>query len=135
MKRPTAVIGLLFLVGLCVAACSGMPSPAVIAAESEQKGWSGVPEPNHELIQSGFKVAKEKCAACHAIDGKSKSPLKGAPPLRDILALYDDMDELEYRFIDGMRVGHDQMPRFDFDVRTADALIAYIQAVSAGMVP
>ncbi|HVY87972.1 MAG TPA: cytochrome c [Hyphomonadaceae bacterium] len=118
-----------------MAACAGMPSPAVIAAESEQKGWSGAPEPNHELIQSGFRIAKEKCAACHAIDGKSKSPLKGAPPLKDILALYDDMDELEYRFIDGMRVGHDQMPRFDFDVRTADALIAYIQAVSAGMVP
>jgi hypothetical protein len=27
-------------------------------------------------------------------------------------------------------VGHDNMPRFDFDVRAADALLAYIGSIS-----
>jgi mono/diheme cytochrome c family protein len=46
-----------------------------------------------------------------------------------MLAL-NDPDNLAYRLIDGMRVGHDEMPRFDFDIRAADALVAYLGTIS-----
>ena len=42
----------------------------------------------------------------------------------------NDPDALAYRFIDAMRVGHDEMPRFDFDIRAADALIAYLESIN-----
>jgi hypothetical protein len=29
-----------------------------------------------------------------------------------------------------MRIGHDEMPLFDFNVRAADALIAYIKSIT-----
>lgn len=100
-------------------------------SESEHTGWTGVGSAASDaaMISSGRKVAERECASCHAIDRTSASPNRDAPPLRDVLAMYDP-DQLAYRFIDAMRVGHDDMPLFDFDVRSADALVAYIQSIS-----
>ena len=41
------------------------------------------------------------------------------------------VDALANDLITGIRVGHQDMPEFDFDVRTADALIAYLQSLRA----
>jgi hypothetical protein len=42
----------------------------------------------------------------------------------------NEADWVAYRLIDGMRLGHDNMPLFDFDVRSADALMAYISTLN-----
>lgn len=101
------------------------------ASETAAKGWPGnkTGRPDPEDVVGGREIAERECAACHAIDRTSASPKAGAPPLRDVLGLYE-ADNLAYRFIEGMRVGHDDMPLFDFDVRTADTLIAYIGTIS-----
>lgn len=77
---------------------------------------------------AGWRVAKDHCAACHAIDATSSSPNREAPPLRHVLEIYPP-DMLAERFIEGMRVGHDDMPRFDFNVIAADALVAYLKSI------
>jgi mono/diheme cytochrome c family protein len=102
-----------------------------VQSETAAAGWKGdrPGPPDQAEVDQGRRIAERTCASCHAIDRKSASPRPGAPPLRDVLALYE-ADNLAYRFIEGMRVGHDDMPLFDFDVRTADALIAYIGTIS-----
>lgn len=120
--------------GLLAAACAAVllvacatPPPA---SEAEASGWPGVASSSSDLVAAGKTIAEAQCATCHAVGARTTSPLAGAPPLRDVLARYEDEEGLAYRFIDGMKVGHDEMPRFDFDVRSADALIAYLRSIS-----
>lgn len=127
--RVAALATTVLLPCLCIA-CAGTPvSPPPIQSESEETGWAGPPTvPDAAQIADGRRIAETECAACHAIDARSKSPNPAAPPLRDVLAM-NDPDNLAYRFIDALQVGHDEMPLFDFDVRGADALIAYLESI------
>ncbi len=78
--------------------------------------------------QRGQIIAATECATCHSIGPSGASPLEGAPPLRTVLASYNTAT-LEMDLMDGMRVGHADMPRFTFDPRTVDALIVYLQSI------
>lgn len=114
------------LAGAVVASCSSHP----LDSESERSGWKGTTvAPSEALITDGHRIAQRECASCHSIDKASVSSNLSAPPLRDVLQT-NDPDFLAYRLIDAMRVGHDAMPLFDFDARSADALVAYIKSIS-----
>jgi hypothetical protein len=45
-----------------------------------------------------------------------------------VLARYNTAS-LEMDLMEGMRVGHADMPRFTFDPRTVDALILYLESI------
>lgn len=79
-------------------------------------------------VEIGRDVVRGSCASCHAIDQDMISPREGAPPMRTLLERYDS-EMLAEDLIEGVRVGHDDMPFFDFDVRSADALIAYLKSI------
>jgi mono/diheme cytochrome c family protein len=113
-------------------ACVGGASDPASHSESEATGWSGAKlgKNNAEMIAEGRRIAERECASCHAMDQSSVSPPRGAPPLRDLLFL-NDPDLVAYRLIDAVRMGHDNMPLFDFDVRAADALIAYLETLNS----
>ena len=100
-------------------------------SESERVGWKGggSAAPDARTIAEGRRIAQSKCASCHSIDQSSVSPNPGAPAFRDFVFL-NEPDWVAYRLIDGMRLGHDSMPLFDFDVRSADALMAYISTLN-----
>jgi len=109
-----------------VTACQATPP----RGEAETQGWPGSPlAADPAQVAAGHDIAQKQCAQCHAIERTGRSPNATAPPLREVLAV-NDADGLAYRFIEAMRVGHDEMPLFDFDVRSADALIAYIASIS-----
>lgn len=80
------------------------------------------------LIAEGRSVAVAHCSACHALDGAAESPNSAAPPMTQLLARYD-ADSLANDLIEGIRVGHDEMPEFSFPVTAADALVAYLKSV------
>ena len=130
VRGVSALFAAGMLLGGCAAAgnLAGADRPA---SETAAVGWPGgktYPLDPVDVVR-GREIAERECASCHAIDRKSASPKEGVPPLRDVLELYE-ADNLAYRFIEGMRVGHDDMPLFDFDVRAADTLIAYISTIS-----
>jgi mono/diheme cytochrome c family protein len=126
LLAAAAAIGLL-LAGGCVT------SEDAIAAqsESERVGWKGggSDAPDPRTVAEGRRIAQSKCASCHSIDQSSVSPNAGAPAFRDFVFL-NEPDWVAYRLIDGMRLGHDNMPLFDFDVGSADALMAYISTLN-----
>src|SRR5690349_1680080 len=123
--KTLSALAAMFAAAVLLAACAGQPP----AGQAEASGWKGVATPNAELIKAGEEIAKNNCASCHALGAMTKSPLEGAPPLRDVLNGYEDDEVLAYRFIQGMRVGHNEMPLFNFDVRGADAMIAYLRSI------
>lgn len=86
-----------------------------------------------ELADAGRQIALERCASCHALDQEATSPIPGALPLRSVLWSHDP-DQLADDLVAGLPVGHDVMPRFDFNVVAADALIAYLERIGRGQV-
>ncbi len=112
-----------FLLASCVAltACA-TPNGAGGSGDVDE----GVVPAADDLVSSGHEVAATHCANCHAIDAGRESPLREAPSFHGILARYAS-DRLADDLIEGVRVGHDQMPVFDLDVQSADALIAYLE--------
>ena len=104
------------------------PLLGVLTACAPNGGGDRVTGDAAGLVAEGRQIALTNCAGCHAVDAGGTSPLSGAPPFQDLRKLYDP-DRLAEHLIEGVRVGHDQMPVFDLDIRTTDALVAYIKSI------
>jgi mono/diheme cytochrome c family protein len=80
------------------------------------------------LIDDGHVIAQEQCASCHAIGLSDQSPRADAPPLRDVSQRYM-FPVLEEELINGIKLGHPDMPKFQFSPGGADALLAYLRHI------
>ena len=123
-----AAIAFTFLAG-CAAAPQVPPVPH--SANGKPAETRTVPQfvgVDPDQAAAGWRIAKDRCSSCHAIDAVLPSPRSDAPPLRQVLDIYPE-DMLAERLIEGMRIGHDDMPRFDFNVIAADALVAYLKSI------
>jgi mono/diheme cytochrome c family protein len=108
----------LLLVSVFLAGCAVGPAPPALPGESLDPA----------LVSTGRDVALLRCSQCHALDGISHSPNPSAPPMAKLLERYN-ADMLASDLIDGIRVGHDEMPEFDLQVIEADALVAYLKSL------
>ena len=126
-----ACLAVLHLAGGGCVTASQSDHDVLTRSESERVGWEGEggKAPDARTVAEGRRIAQSRCASCHSIDQSSVSPNPGAPPFREF-AFLNDSNWVAYRLIDGMRLGHDNMPLFDFDVRSADALMAYIGSIN-----
>ena len=79
----------------------------------------------------GRGIAEARCARCHAIGTKGESPVALAPPFRVLSQRYP-VEHLAEALAEGIVVGHPMMPEFTFDPPQIDALLTYIESVSAG---
>lgn len=116
MKKILAAM--LMFAGL-TAACSNLNLDTDTAARDS---------PDPDQIAAGRQIAMLRCASCHALDNLSRSPLPAAPPMARMHELYD-AEMLANDLIDGIRVGHDEMPEFVLQVAEADALAAYLRSL------
>lgn len=76
----------------------------------------------------GRKLAEEWCSKCHAIDIYGDSPLRIAPPFRDLHLRYH-VEDLAESLAEGIMVGHPTMPTFRFDPDQIQNLIAYLKSL------
>lgn len=83
-----------------------------------------------DLVAVGRDLVVRECASCHAIDQNNTSPQADAPPMNTLLSRYD-AEMLAEDLIEGVRIGHDDMPKFDFGVIAADALVAYLKSIES----
>ncbi|MGQ2908797.1 MAG: cytochrome c [Aliihoeflea sp.] len=81
-----------------------------------------------ELIEFGREIAQVNCASCHAISTDDASQHPEAPPLRELSARYP-LDALAEAFVQGIYVGHPDMPEFEATVEQVDALLAYLDTI------
>ena len=78
--------------------------------------------------QRGQTFVRANCSNCHATDRVSASPLKIAPPLRE-LHLRFPVESLQEALVEGIRTGHANMPEFQLDPGQASDVIAYLKTL------
>ncbi len=76
----------------------------------------------------GKTFAQNNCARCHSIDRVTESPLKIAPPFRELHHRYP-VDTLAEAFAEGIYTGHPTMPEFQMDPDQASDLISYLKSL------
>lgn len=76
----------------------------------------------------GRNLAKLYCARCHAIDKVSPSPLRIAPPFRDLHLMYP-VETLEESLAEGIMTGHPTMPQFRFDPDQISDFILFLKSL------
>ena len=82
-----------------------------------------------DKLERGKAILQEKCARCHAIGAVGESPLKLAPPMRDIYARYAPR-ELQAELMEGLVSRHKEMPQIDFSEEDAHAILVYLYALA-----
>jgi cytochrome c len=76
--------------------------------------------------QRGLTFARTNCARCHSIDKATASPLKAAPPFRELHNRYP-VETLEEALGEGIVTGHPNMPEFRLDPGQIGDLISYLK--------
>jgi mono/diheme cytochrome c family protein len=111
---------------------SGLATVAILALSA----CSGGPDqtPTADLMADGKVIAETECGACHATDRDDASPRPDAPPLRYVLAHYPS-EPLADAFVEGLKVGHPDMPLFEMNPQGVDALLAYLQSIQSAPPP
>lgn len=82
-----------------------------------------------ELRNRGRAILQQNCGRCHAVEAAGESPLKQAPPMRDIYARFAPR-ELQAELREGMVSRHRAMPQIDFSDEDVDAILAYLYALA-----
>lgn len=81
-------------------------------------------------VQRGKELAQLLCARCHAIEGPGPGPEEKSPPFSTLvpnLTLEGVADQL----LEGLPLGHDPMPKWEFSEQQAEDLLLYIESVRA----
>ncbi|MBR0861630.1 mono/diheme cytochrome c family protein [Bradyrhizobium diazoefficiens] len=82
-----------------------------------------------KAAKQGKMVLQEKCARCHVIEAVGESPLKEAPPMRDVYARFNPR-ELQAELSEGMVSKHREMPQIEFSDEDVHAILAYLYALA-----
>ena len=78
--------------------------------------------------ERGKTFALNNCARCHSIDKVSPSPLKIAPPFRDLHKRYP-IETLAESLAEGIQTGHPTMPEFRLDPDQIHDLLSYLKTL------
>jgi cytochrome c len=85
-------------------------------------------EAQAQSVQRGVAVARTYCMNCHSIDKVSPSPLRDAPPFRDLHKRYP-VEGLQEALAEGIVTGHPSMPEFRFDADQIGDFIAFLKSL------
>jgi mono/diheme cytochrome c family protein len=78
--------------------------------------------------QRGKTFVVNNCSRCHAVDKVSPSPLKIAPPFRDLHKKYP-VDTLQEALAEGISTGHPTMPEFRLEPDQVNDVISYLKTL------
>lgn len=101
--------------------CVGLLALAPILSAAPAWAWD-------RPVRQGETLARTNCARCHAVGRVGESPLRAAPPFRDLHTRYP-VEDLAEALTEGIRTGHPSMPEFRFDPDQAQDLIAYLKSL------
>jgi len=78
--------------------------------------------------ERGKTFALNNCSRCHSIDKVSPSPLKVAPPFRNLHKRYP-IETLAESLAEGIQTGHPTMPEFRLDPDQIHDLLSYLKTL------
>jgi mono/diheme cytochrome c family protein len=79
-------------------------------------------------VEQGRHLALLYCARCHAIDKVSPSPLRIAPPFRNLHERYP-IETLEEALAEGIMTGHPSMPQFQFEPDQINDFLIFLKSL------
>ena len=79
-------------------------------------------------IAYGKALVEANCAVCHGIAAADESHHPDAPPFRELWERYP-IDALEESFVEGIVVGHPDMPQFTATPEQIGAILDYIASL------
>jgi mono/diheme cytochrome c family protein len=82
-----------------------------------------------KLAARGRAVLQDNCGRCHAIDSNGDSPMKAAPPMREVYSRFAPR-ELQAELSEGMVSHFKDMPQIDFTSEDVDAILTYLYQLS-----
>ena len=78
--------------------------------------------------QVGQRLGQANCASCHAVGRVGESPLRIAPPFRELHKRYP-VENLAEALAEGIVTGHPTMPQFRFDPDQIEHVIAHLKTL------
>lgn len=81
-------------------------------------------------IIRGQELAQLLCQRCHAIAGPGPGPEEKSPPFSTLMAKLT-LEGVADQLLEGLPMGHDPMPKWQFSERQVEDLLFYIYSVSA----
>ena len=78
--------------------------------------------------ERGKTFALNNCARCHSVDRVTQSPLKIAPPFRNLHKRYP-IETLAESLAEGIQTGHPTMPEFQLDPDQIRDLLSYLKSL------
>lgn len=79
-------------------------------------------------VQRGRTFVETNCARCHSVARFGDSPLRLAPPFRDLHKRYP-VESLAEALAEGIVTGHPSMPEFRLDRAQITDLLAYLRSL------
>ncbi len=83
----------------------------------------------NDLAALGKITLQKNCGRCHAIEAVGDSPLRIAPPMRDIYLKFP-LRELEEELKEGKVSRHKEMPQIAFSDEDVEAILAYLYEIA-----
>lgn len=87
------------------------------------------PADSSKTAARGKDILQEKCGRCHAIEAVGESPLKQAPPMREIYGRFNPR-ELQAELSEGKVSKHKEMPQIAFSDEDVYAILTYLYALA-----
>lgn len=81
-------------------------------------------------IKRGKELAQLLCTRCHAIEGPGPGKEEKSPPFSTLIEKLT-MEGVADQVLEGLPLGHDPMPKWEFSEQQAVDLLLYIESVSA----
>ena len=97
----------------CLASTLALTNSALAITPAEQRG-------------KNFVVTN--CSRCHSVDKVSPSPLKIAPPFRDLHKKYP-IESLQESLAEGIVTGHPTMPQFKLEPDQINDVLSYLKSL------
>jgi len=88
--------------------------------------WAAAQE--DPAVRRGRAFARVNCGPCHAVGRADESPLKLAPPFRDLHRRYP-VETLQESLAEGIITGHPTMPQFRLETNEIFDVIAYLKSL------
>lgn len=86
--------------------------------------------PDGALNTKGRALLEQHCSRCHGVTTDDASKHDKAPPFRDVFKRYP-AENIAEALAEGIVSGHPDMPEFTFNTDEIDAIVMYLDSLTA----
>ena len=86
-------------------------------------------EDDAAYVKRGQELAQLLCARCHAIAGPGPGAEEKSPPFSTLVSTLT-LEGIADQLLEGLPMGHDPMPKWQFSEQQVEDLLFYIESVS-----